>query len=132
MARDIPVLVLEHGAEVVAWGSLSPFRPRVGYRHTVEDSVYCRDDWRGHGLGQRLLAELVARGRAIGHHCIIAGISADQPRSIALHRRAGFVEVARMPEVGCKFGRWLELVYLQLRLNDDPRPPDAPLGQARA
>lgn len=117
-----PVVVLEHQGEVVAWGALSAFRERSGYRHTVEDSIYCREDWRGRGLGRRLLDHLVAEAKALGHHAIIAAISADQPRSLALHARAGFTEVARLREVGTKFGRWLDVVYLELLLNTAPPP----------
>ena len=111
-----PVLVAEQGGEVVGWGSLSTFNPRRGYARTVEDSIYLRDDWRGRGLGRALLSTLIERARALGHHTIIAGASADQDASIALHAAHGFVEVARLREVGRKFDRWLDVVYLQKML----------------
>jgi phosphinothricin acetyltransferase len=111
-----PVTVVEQDGEVVGWGALSTFRARWGYRHTVENSVYVRHDRHGRGLGSALLADLIDRAAVLGHHTIIAGISADQERSIALHRRFGFVEVARMREVGHKHDRWIDLVFLQRML----------------
>jgi phosphinothricin acetyltransferase len=111
-----PVLVAEAGGEVVGWGSLSAFRARAAYRHTVENSVYLRHDWHRRGVGALLLAELIRQARALGHHAIIAGISAEQAPSLAIHARHGFVEVARLREVGWKFGRWLDVVYMELLL----------------
>lgn len=111
-----PVIVAEVRGEIVGWGSLSPFHPRCGYRLTVEDSVYVRHDRHRRGIGRALLAALIARARDLGHHTVIAGISADQPASIALHREFDFVEVARLQEVGYKFGRWLDVIYMQLML----------------
>ena len=111
-----PVFVAEADGRVVGWASLSPWNSRCGYRATVEDSVYLDPHWRGRGLGAALLQRLVEAAVACGHHRMIAAISADQARSVALHQRFGFVEVGRMTEVGHKFGRWLDVVYLQLRL----------------
>lgn len=111
-----PVTVAEIAGRIVGWGSLSQFRSRAAYRNTVENSVYVRDDMQRKGVGRAIVADLIARARAIGHHTIIASISADQAPSIALHRSFGFVEVARMKEVGNKTGTWLDLVYLQLML----------------
>jgi L-amino acid N-acyltransferase YncA len=111
-----PVIVAEVDGRVVGWGALSPFHARSAYRFTVEDSVYVDDAWRGRGIGRRLLEELVARARAIGYHTIIAGVDASQPGSLALHARHGFERVAHLSEVGFKFGRWLDVIYLQLKL----------------
>lgn len=98
---------------ILGWASLSPFHARSAYRFTVEDSVYLRDDCRGRGLGKMLLCRLMDAARAGGFRNVIACICAEQVASIALHRRAGFREVARMTQVGVKFGRWLDIVYLQ-------------------
>ncbi|HTJ44537.1 MAG TPA: GNAT family N-acetyltransferase [Kofleriaceae bacterium] len=113
--HPVTVATDEHG-DVIAWGSLSPFRPRFGYRHTVEDTVYVREDQHGRGVGRAILDDLVARARARGHHAIIAVISADQAASVRLHERAGFTRVAHLPQVGHKFDRWLDLTMLQLLL----------------
>jgi phosphinothricin acetyltransferase len=111
-----PVVVAERDATVVGWGSLSVFRERWGYRHTVEDTVYVREGLHHQGIGRAILEDLIVRARALGHHAVIAGISADQAASIALHAQAGFVEAGRLREVGHKLDRWLDVVFLQLLL----------------
>jgi len=104
------------GLGVVGWGSLSRYHPRSAYRHTVENSVYVHPDHHRRGIGGLLLADLIARARAIGHRSILAIIDADQPASIALHQRFGFEPAGRRKSVGLKFGRWLDVVDLQLML----------------
>ena len=111
-----PATVCVDAGEVIGWGALSPFRPRWGYRLTVEDTVYVRADRHGRGVGRAILADLIARARAAGHHSVIAAISADQAQSVRLHERAGFRQVALLPQVGHKFDRWLDLAMLQLLL----------------
>jgi L-amino acid N-acyltransferase YncA len=111
-----PVFVAEDSGQVVGWASLSPYNPRQGYRMTVENSIYLDPRWRGRGLGTTLLRQLIDAATSCGHHAIIAAISAEQAQSVALHRKLGFVEAGRLTEVGHKFGRWLDVVYLQLRL----------------
>lgn len=114
-----PVIVAELGGQVVGWGSLGKFHPRRAYENTVEDSIYLHHEARGKGLGKALLAELIARAQAIGHHTVIGCISADQPASLALHARFGFTESARLREVGLKFGRWLDVVWMQKMMSDE-------------
>jgi phosphinothricin acetyltransferase len=111
-----PITVAELDRQVVAWGSLSAFHRRVAYRHTVENSVYVRHDLHHRGLGQAILVDLITRAKALGHHSIIALISADQTPSIKLHEKHGFTTVAHLQEVGFKFDRWLDVVYLQRML----------------
>ena len=122
-ARKDPVLVARSGGELVGYAYWGPFRPADGYLHTVENSVYVRKDMHGHGIGRMLMIELIERARAKGLHAIVAGIGAENTGSIAFHARLGFVEYARMPQVGAKFGRWMDLVLMQLMLNDEPAPP---------
>ena len=109
-----PVTVAEKDGEVVGWGSLSRFHARAAYGNTVENSVYVRHDLHGQGIGSVLLRDLIARAKTIGHHSIVALISADQAASLALHVKVGFVEVGHLREVGYKFGRWLDVIYMQL------------------
>lgn len=111
-----PVLVAESADEVVAWGALSAFHPRVGYRFSVEDSIYVRHDQQRRGLGKALLAELLAAARTQGHRTVIALISADRPVSIALHEAFGFERAGLLREAGYKFETWLDVAYLQLML----------------
>jgi phosphinothricin acetyltransferase len=111
-----PVTVAEIAGEVVGWGSLSRFHPRAAFSNTVEDSVYLHHERRGQGIGSALLADLVARAERIGHHVIIAAIDAEQPVSVALHARHGFQKAAHLREVGYKFNRWLDVVWMQRML----------------
>ena len=111
-----PVLVSEEQGEVVAWGSLSAFHPRAGYRFSVEDSIYVRHDRQHRGLGRALLGELLLAARAHGYHSVIALISADKSRSITLHQRFGFTPAGLLRQAGYKFETWLDVAYLQLML----------------
>ncbi len=123
-ARGYPVIVAVDDTGVVGYASYAQWRPHSGYRLTVEHSVYVRGDQRGRGIGRTLMQELVARARVAGMHVMIGGVESGNAASIALHERLGFAEVGRMPQVGAKFGRWLDLSMLQLLL-DDRATPDA-------
>ena len=114
-----PITVAELAGEVVGWASLSPFHPRSAYRRTVENSIYVRQDRQRQGIGNALLLDAIERATKLGHHTIIAGIDAEQAGSVHIHQRAGFEQVARLREVGFKFGRWLDVVYLQKLLTSD-------------
>ena len=92
-----------------------------GYLPTVEHSIHVREDCWGRGIGRRLIDALVARARAEGKHVMVAGIDSENVGSIRFHERCGFFEVARMPELGTKFGRRLDLVLMQ-RLLDEETP----------
>jgi len=98
---------------VVGWASLSPFLSRPAYQFTVEDSVYVHADHLRRGLGRALLANLLRRSDELGYANVIAIISADQEPSIALHRELGFVVAGRLVNVGFKFDRWLDVVFMQ-------------------
>ncbi|WGD52135.1 GNAT family N-acetyltransferase [Bradyrhizobium sp. CB1650] len=117
-----PVLVAMKGRDVVGFASFGDFRPWPGYRHTVENSVYVDARHHRSGIGRSLVAALIERAAALDKHTMIAGIEAANAASIALHASLGFAEVGRMPEVGCKFGRWLDLVFMQRRLANEVRP----------
>lgn len=114
-----PVLVACEGDRVLGYASFGDWRPFDGFRATVENSVYVAAEARGRGLASDLLAALIPRARACGKHVIVAAITAENAASLRLHEKAGFVETGRMPQVGQKFGRWLDLVFMQLQL--DPR-----------
>jgi phosphinothricin acetyltransferase len=116
VAGGWPVLVAELDGRIVGFSTYGPFRPKPGYDHTVEHSVYVAADVRGGGLGSALLVPLVDHARAAGRHVMIGGIDAENTGSIAFHRRHGFVETGRIREVGRKFDRWLDVAFLQLTL----------------
>ncbi|MBA3699188.1 MAG: N-acetyltransferase [Planctomycetes bacterium] len=111
-----PVIVAELDGRVVGWGSLSPFHARAAFARTVEESLYIHQDFHRRGIGKAILVELLKRAKDLGHHRVIAAISGDQEPSLALHESMGFTERGRLTEVGFKFDRWLDLVYLEYRL----------------
>jgi phosphinothricin acetyltransferase len=116
-AAGFPVLVaLNDAGEVLGYASYGTWRSIEGFRHTVEHSVYVRGDQRGQGLGPALMQALIQRARAAGLHVMVAAIEAENAASIRLHQRLGFVVTGQMPQVGRKFGRWLDLTFMQLIL----------------
>ena len=108
--------------ELLAYGSYGPFRAWPAYKYSVEHSVYVHKDARGRGIGRMALVALIEAAEAGRYRTMIAGVVADNAASLALHRSLGFEDVARFREVGFKFGRWLDLCFLQKML----RGPDAP------
>lgn len=115
-AADFPVLVADAGGPVIGYATYGSFRGGArfpGYRHTAELTIHVDAAYHGRGVGRTLIDALVAAARARGIHVLVAGIDADNTASIEFHRRLGFVETARMPEVGTKFGQWLTLVLMQ-------------------
>lgn len=121
-AQGYPVLVLRGGDSVLGYASFGDWRAFDGYRHTVEHSIYIHPDARGQGLARPLLAALTDRARACGKHVMVAGIESGNTASIRLHARAGFTVTGTMPQVGCKFGRWLDLTFMQLLLDGRAAP----------
>ena len=117
IGQGFPVLVAVEGERVLGYASYGDFRAFQGYRFTVENSIYVAGEARGKGAGSALLAALVEAARAQGKHMMVAGIEAGNAVSIRLHEKQGFVETARMPELGFKFGRYLDLVFLQKKLD---------------
>ncbi|MDX1368101.1 GNAT family N-acetyltransferase [Pseudomonas sp.] len=116
-AAGFPVLVAHDAAgDVVGYASYGTWRSIEGFRHTVEHSVYVRSDQRGQGLGPLLMQALIERAQAAGLHVMVAAIESENAASIRLHQRLGFVITGQMPQVGCKFDRWLDLTFMQLIL----------------
>ena len=118
-----PVLVAVGEDGVVGFASFGEFRGAwTGYRYSVEHTVHVRKDQRGKGIGTRLVSALLPLARAMGRHVMIGGIDAANSGSIRMHERLGFEQVATFREVGHKFGRWLDLVFMQ-RFVDEPGSP---------
>lgn len=112
-----PVLVATDSTGVVGFASFGDFRTWPGYRFTVEHTVHVRQDSRGKGVGSALMTPLIDRASALGKHVMIAGVDADNAASLRFHERLGFERVAHFRQVGFKFGRWLDLVFLQRYLD---------------
>ncbi|HKO09202.1 MAG TPA: GNAT family N-acetyltransferase, partial [Alphaproteobacteria bacterium] len=101
------------GACVLGFASYGDFRPWEGYLYTVEHSLYVDQHHRGRGIGKALLQRLVAHASEAGKHAMVAGIAGDNAVSLHLHLAFGFSEMGRLREVGWKFERWLDLVFLE-------------------
>jgi phosphinothricin acetyltransferase len=112
-AQGYPVLVAVDDGAIIGFASFGDFRSAPGYRYTVEHSVHVRNDRRGNGVGQALMQPLIARARAMGKHVMMAGVDADNAGSVRFHERLGFERVGHLREVGFKFGRRLDLVFMQ-------------------
>jgi L-amino acid N-acyltransferase len=115
-AQGYPVLIARDGEGVAGFATFGDFRAWPGYRFTVEHSVHVRAAGRGRGVGTLLVQALLARGAALGKHVMIAGVDAANVAAIRFHERLGFEKSGHLREVGYKFERWLDLVFLQRRL----------------
>lgn len=123
-ALDLPWLTAEVDGRFAGYAYLSPFRLRPAYRYCVELSVYVTPEARGRGVGRALMQALIARARAMGLRHLIGAIGdSANVGSIALHRTCGFREAGVWRETGWKFGRWIDVVLMQLDLMPDGRPP---------
>ncbi len=111
--QGFPFVVALEAAEVVGFATFGEFRAWPCYQYTVEHSLHVRADRRGRGIGRMLLSELIERAQAMHKHAMIAGIDADNAASVGLHQSMGFTPAGRFREVGFKFGRWLDLVFLE-------------------
>lgn len=116
VAGGYPVLVAVDATGVLGFSTFGDFRAWPGYRFTVEHSVHVRTDYRGRGVGTALVQALFPRAAALGKHVMIAGVDAANEPSIRFHERLGFERAGHLREVGNKFGRWLDLVFLQRRI----------------
>lgn len=122
---NFPVIGVEDSAgTLLAFGSYGTFRAWPAYKYSVEHSVYVHKDHRGKGLGQTVMRALIAAAREHDVHAMIGGIDAANAGSIALHERLGFRHVGTLPQVGFKFGRWLDLAFYQLLLDTPTHPVD--------
>lgn len=113
VALGYPVLVAVDDTGVLGFSTFGDFRTWPGYRFTVEHSVHVRSDCRGQGVGRQLVKALFPLAAALGKHVMIAGIDAANDASIRFHERLGFEKTGHLREVGHKFDRWLDLVFLQ-------------------
>lgn len=117
VGRGLPYLVAECAGRVVGYCYAGPYRARIGYRFTVEDSIYIDESEVGRGVGRALLSEVIDRVAAQGYRQMIAVIGGSETLpSIRLHAALGFAQIGTFPAIGFKFGRWIDSVYMQRAL----------------
>jgi len=117
VGRGFPYLVAERGGRVVGYCYAGPYRARIGYRFTVEDSIYIDPGEVGRGIGRALLTQVIGRVTEQGYRQMIAVIGGSETfPSIRLHAALGFAQIGIFPAVGYKFGRWVDSVYMQRAL----------------
>lgn len=120
-----PVIGIEDASgQLLAFGSYGAFRAFPAYKYTVEHSVYVHPDHRGKGLGREVMRALITAARENNLHAMVGAIDAANAGSIALHEGLGFRLVGTLPQVGFKFGRWLDLAFYQLLLETPLNPVD--------
>jgi phosphinothricin acetyltransferase len=111
-----PLIVAVYNNIAVGFGTYGTFREKIGYQFTVEHSVYVAPEFIGKGIGKQLLLSLIALAKEEGYHAMVGGVDAANTDSIAFHKKFGFVETGILREVGFKFGKWLDLQFMQLIL----------------
>lgn len=115
--EGFPVLVGEIMGQVMGYATYGKFRAKPGYNQTIEHSIYLNEKAQGKGLGSEMMRQLIDTAKQQGYHTLIAGMDSENLASYRFHQKLGFLETARMPEVSFKFGRWLNLVFMQLKLS---------------
>lgn len=113
VSKNLPVLVCEAEGAILGYAALSDFRPLDGYKSTKENSVFVDITQHRRGIGRALMTVLLQRAQQIEAHAVVAAIDSTNAASISLHDSFGFTEVGRLPQVGRKFGNWLDLIYMQ-------------------
>lgn len=113
IAAGYALYVAEVNDKIVGWAGYGPFRSGEGYARTMEHSVNVTPDYRRRGIASNLLSKVIEHADTAGIHCLIGAIEATNIASLEMHKRFGFVETGRLPEIGWKFGKWLTLVLMQ-------------------
>jgi phosphinothricin acetyltransferase len=108
-----PVIVAEVEARLVGWGSLNSFNPRPAYDHVADFSVYVERQWRGKGIGRRLLSRLIEAARELGYHKMVLAAFPFNPSGVALYERMGFSSVGIYREQGLLDGKWVDVIVME-------------------
>jgi L-amino acid N-acyltransferase len=121
-AQGYPILVADLDGEVAGYASFGDFRVQDGFRATVENSIYVVPEAQGRGVARALMAALIERARGKAKHVMIAAVHDQNVASMHLHQALGFRATGVLHQAGQKFGQWVNLVFLELRLDDRPQP----------
>jgi phosphinothricin acetyltransferase len=114
-----PLWVAEVEGQIAGWACISAYSDRLGYRYSVENSVYVEHSHRSRGLGTLMLAKTVEETSALGYHAIIARVFSHNPASVALHRRFGFEEMGCLREIASMDGIFRDVLFLVKLLNNE-------------
>lgn len=117
--QGYPFLVAELDGAIAGYASFGDFRHFDGYAATVEHSIYVAPQFHRRGVARALMPPLIEAARRCGKHVMVGAITADNEASIRLHAAFGFEKAGVMPQVGRKFGRWIDLLWMQ-KILDDP------------
>ncbi|PEX82647.1 GNAT family N-acetyltransferase [Bacillus cereus] len=123
-ADGYPILVYELDNKVVGFATFGPFRAWPAYKYSIEHSVYVDKEYRKNGIGTSLVKELITIAQEREYMTLIAGIDAENEKSIALHKNYGFVHAGTIKKAGYKFNKWLDLAFYQLELNGPENPTE--------
>ncbi|MEN2281912.1 N-acetyltransferase family protein [Algoriphagus sp. SE2] len=115
--KGLPVIVLSVDKQVLGFATYGTFRPKPAYQYTIEHSIYLHQHARGKGFGKQLMIELIRLAKKNGYHLMVGGIDSNNLDSLEFHKRLGFQEIGRFKEVGRKFDKWLDLIFVQLSLD---------------
>ncbi|MBY6135146.1 GNAT family N-acetyltransferase [Nocardioides marinus] len=124
-ARPGGYFVAEQAGRVLGHAYFFPFRAGPGYRFTAEHTIHLLPEAQGQGAGRLLMQALEAAARQADIHVLVASVSSANPAAIAFHAALGYVETARMPQLGCKWGQWLDTVFMQKILTPGIPAPDS-------
>ena len=116
ITEHYPFLVYEIDNEIVAYAYAARWKVRQAYDFTVESSIYLKVGFEGKKIGSRLYPVLIEELKKLKIHSVLGGISVPNEASIALHEKLGFKKAGVLKEVGFKFGRWIDVAYLELLL----------------
>ncbi|KFN03289.1 N-acetyltransferase [Bacillus clarus] len=123
-AEGYPILVHELDNKVVGFATFGPFRAWPAYKYSIEHSIYVDKEYRKNGIGISLMKELIAIAQEREYMTLIAGIDAENEKSITMHKKFGFVHSGTIKKAGFKFDRWLDLAFYQLKLNGPENPTE--------
>ncbi|KXY70165.1 MULTISPECIES: GNAT family N-acetyltransferase [Bacillus] len=123
-ADDYPIFVYELDNKVVGFATFGPFRAWPAYKYSIEHSVYVDKEYRKCGIGTSLMRALITIAKEREYRTLVAGIDAENEKSISLHENYGFVHAGTIKNAGYKFNKWLDLAFYQLELSGPKAPTE--------